>query len=421
MMESFADALHGRATILIEQKKYAEAAAFLRQALAQDPQDGWGLYLLALCQLHMPAEEKAASATIDRALAADGNNAAFHALRSHILTNDKKYAAALSAADTAVAIGPDYAGGHIARCAALIGTERWKDAEASARAALALDPDNAGAGNLLSETLRFQNRGAETAAHVQSMLAKDPTDAFSHANAGWVALEKGDLKNAQLHFLEALRIDPGFEYARKGIVETFKAKSPVYRGYLAYSFAMAKIPPRTRLAIIIGAVIAVRLLRSLFTGDLWVIGALIGIAYMIFVLWSWVAGGVGNLILLTDRFARHALVKSEKQEAVLVGGGVMAGVLMLIAGFAASIDPLQKIGIACIAAAFPFSATFHNDHPTGRWVFGIAGAVVLACGVASGLISTIAGESGMATILFSATLIIGVLTTWMGAFGVLRR
>ena len=115
-----------------------------------------------------------------------------------------------------------------------------------------LDADNSASANQLAQALRLQNKHAENASHLAGMLSRDPEDPYTHANAGWAALQRGERRAAEVHFREALRLSPGFESAREGLLTSFRARSPLYRAYLRYCFAMQRLGAGSRWAVIIG-------------------------------------------------------------------------------------------------------------------------------------------------------------------------
>ena len=157
----------------------------------------------------------------------------------------------------------------------------------------------------------------------------------------------------------------------------------MYRVYLAYCFKMAKLTQRARIGLIIGLYIVVKVIRSACTGNLAFIGTIAVFLYMIFAMWSWVAKGVGNMFLLLNDFARNALKKNEKIEAILVGGNVFAGIVICILGFGLRIHPLLFLGPSLIGAAFPFTLAFNNDNRTGKFVYAALGIVVMSLGLYS--------------------------------------
>lgn len=400
---------------LKELGRYADAESAFKEALAQEPNDGFALHQLAACQLHLPGRPRDALTTIDSAIALEPNDADHHVLRSFILGGLRRPKESLVAVETARSLDPQHSGALVAAAQAHLQMEKWPLAEQAAREALALDADNSAAANQLAHALRLQNKHEENASHLAGMLARDPEDEFTHANAGWSALQRGERRIAEVHFREALRLDPDFESAREGLLNSFRARSPIYRGYLRYCFFMQRISSGRRWAMVIGL-----WLGSKFAGAIPGGYALVAV-YMLFVLWVWVAKAVGNFFLLFDRFARCALRADEKREAAAVGGALSFGLVLLIAGFWIS-APVMLAGAGLIASSFPLSMTFTNHAPLGRWLFGSVAAVMLA-GIALLLAVRYLplADSEIAMQLFVAGAFGCLGCTWLGSIPALRR
>jgi tetratricopeptide (TPR) repeat protein len=351
--------------------RFADAATAFQEALAQEPNDAFALHQLAACQWRMPEGRKEALPTIDRAIAIEPNEAEHHVLRAFILCALDRPKEALESTQRALALDPNDSYAHTAEAQAWLQSENWPQAERAARQALALDADNSGAANQLAQALRLQNKQAENAAHLAGMLARDPEDAFTHANAGWSSLQRGQHREAEVHFREALRLDPDFDYAREGLLTSFRARSPLYRAYLHYTFAMMRLNRGARWAVILGLYVGVKFARYLPGGPVFVA------LYFLFVLWVWVSRPVGNAFLLFDRFARYALRLPEKIEAAAVAGSLAVGLTGVVAHFGFHSDFALLVGIGGIAVAFPLSLIFTNSSLLGRWVFGAIAAVAL--------------------------------------------
>jgi tetratricopeptide (TPR) repeat protein len=390
--------------------RFADAATAFKEALAQEPNDAFALHQLAGCEWRLPELRKEALETIDRAIALEPNGPEHHVLRAFILCALDRPKDALDSTQMALAFDPNDSLAHTAVAQAHLQMENWPLAERSAREALALDADNSGAANQLAQALRLQNKLDENAAHLAGMLARDPEDAFTHANAGWAALQRGQHREAEVHFREALRLDPDFEYAREGLLTSFRARSPLYRGYLKYSFAMARLNRKARWAVIIGLYLSVRFAERLPGG--WVLVTI----YFLFVLWVWVARPVGNALLLLDRFARYALRRAEKIEAALVTSCLAGGIAGVVLSLAFKWDDALLFGIAGIAAAFPLSLIFNNASVFGRWVFG--GLASLA---ASATILAISYDSRFSANFFVGACIACAASTWLGNIPALYR
>lgn len=402
--------------------RYADAETAIKEALAQEPNDAFALHQLAACQFHQPGRQREALATIDAAISNEPNDPDHHVLRSFILSSMRRAGEALTAAHAARELAPQHSVVYTAEAQAYLHLENWALAEQSARQALAWDADNSAAANQLAQALRLQNKLDENASHLAGMLARDPEDPYTHSSAGWSALQRGERRKAEEHFLEALRLDPEMESARQGLLTSFRARSPIYRGYLSYTFAMQRLSKNARWAVIIGLYLAFRFAHTLLNGPLRPFAIVFCVLYVLFALWGWVARGVGNFILLWDRFARHVLHRAEKIEAVFVGVGVLAGVPMAVGGSLLNNDTLFVIGTCLAASAFPLSMTFTNEAPAGRWIFGTIGFAMLALApvlLADMFFGILPQELG--SNIFTVGLIICLGTTWAGNVSGLRR
>ena len=418
-------AVFQRGCQLLDLKRYADAEAAFRTVLAHEPQHDWALHQLAFALWRQDRETEALEVAM-QAIGAAPDEAAHQVLRSHVLSSLHRQNEALAAADEAVRLDPAAADAFAARAQALSGQAQWVESELAARSALALNPEHGLAHHYLAHTLRQQGRVHENAAVVQEQLRRDPESPLAHANAGWAALERGARRTAEKHFAEALRLAPDFDWAREGLLQSFRARSPIYRAHLAYTFWMSKRRAGQQWAIILGIWLAVRFARILLTGPYRWIGLTLALGYLAFALWGWVARGVGNLLLLTDPFARMVLRRHEKLEAIFVGGGLLAGVAVATLGFAVANDRLLLAGGLWALAALPFACTFDNTRRFGRWLFGSigTGAWLLALTEIAALyvpgrwVDAIAGSE------LSALTVVGlgcVLTTWIGNLGALRQ
>ncbi len=414
--------------ILYEQNRHKEAAEVFKDLLSSNPQDVQALHLLAACQYHLPHEIDKAYQTVNQAVALEPDYAGHYELKSLILSGLGKNKEALTVIDQALSLDPNSCYAHGNRAYILIHLGRWAEAEKAARDALSLNADDTYAGNLLATALRMQNKLDENQHLISDLLAKDPEDAYSHSNAGWVYFQKGDIKKAYNHFREALRLNPHFEPARIGMLETFKVKSPVYGLYVKFSFFMSRQKKSVQWMIILGILIGFRLLKQLvknsFSGELKVIlGILISLVYLLFIFWSWFANGLGNFIVLTDRYARYALKKDEKLDAIFVGGAILLGVFLLLANIPFQLKQPLILGGTMIAAAIPLSITFINEKKKGRIFYGTIGTLIWILGIVTLLNSFIvqATTSVVLNFCFYGVLILVTTSTFLGAFGFLLR
>ena len=418
MSDSFA-----RALLFVRQGRYREAESYLRIAIQNDPEDPQGFFFLATCLMHDPNTRPEALSMIDQALRLRPTRAVYHAQRANILILLSRTKEALIEVEQARSLAPDSPDSYVAESLVMLVLGKPQEAERSARQALALDAENEAAGDSLADALRMQGKLDESAAQIRGLLGRNPENPWTHSSAGMLALQRGEVRVAETHFLSALRIEPEHREAREGLLHAFRARSPLYRAYLKYSFMMEKLGRTGRGMVVIGLLILMQFANAAFVGRLAPIGMVLVAFYFLFVLWIWVAKGVGNLFLLFDRFARIALRADEKAEALVVGGGVLSGLGLFAIGLWMKQISAIFSGLTLIAAAFPMSLFFTNRSKRGRFVFGLVGAFVYLGGLFALLlvILPVGSARGFATTLFGWTMLLALVTTWLGNIPALRR
>jgi tetratricopeptide (TPR) repeat protein len=412
-----------RALFFVRQGRFREAESYLRTAIQNDPDDPQGFFFLATCLMHDPDTRPEALSMIDQALRLRPTRAFYHAQRANILILLNRTKEALAEVERARSLAPDSPDSYLAESLVMLVLGKPQEAERAARQALALDPENEAAGDSLADALRMQGKLEESAEQIRGLLGRNPENPWTHASAGMLALQRGEVRAAETHFLSALRIEPEHREAREGLLHAFRARSPLYRAYLKYSFMMEKLGRTGRGLLVIGLLVLMQFANVIFVGRLAPIGMILIALYCLFVLWIWVAKGVGNLFLLFDRFARIALRSDEKKEALAVGGGVLVGLALFAAGLLFKQISVIFAGLTLIAAAFPMSLVFTNRSKPGRVVFGLISGFVYLGGIFSLLLVVLpAGNAaGFATTLFGWTMILALITTWLGNVPALRR
>ncbi|CAN5386848.1 hypothetical protein BH10CYA1_BH10CYA1_52470 [soil metagenome] len=128
---------------------------------------------------------------------------------SQIYQNQKKFQKALEMADLGLECEPEHEECLLNRGAALLDLNRLPEAEEATRQALRLDPE--------SDT--------------------------AHLNLGSIQLRLFNHAEAFKHYREALRLNPSSEQARMGVIESLKAKNPLYHGLLRFSVFCRSLPP----------------------------------------------------------------------------------------------------------------------------------------------------------------------------------
>ncbi len=422
-----------RAQLLRERGRHPEAVASILGYLASEPDDPHGFIELALNRMVIPGELERGLADARTAAGLMPGDPLPLTLQASILNRLDRDREALVLCDEALALDPEF--GFIWRIKgfALAGLKRWSEAEACALQALEIDPDDQAASNLLAHVLRMQNRLDESEQETRRRLARDPEDSFSFANAGWAALQRGQVAVAEGHFREALRLEPGLTHAREGLKESFRARSAFYRLFLRWVFFMQRLTEGRQMLFVVGLMVVFKVLRESLAGVH--PGVIIGLAivYYLLVFGTWLAAGLANFMLLWDRMARLALERVEMLDGLTVGGLFFGGIASLATGLALGSLPVAAAGAALMIAAIPASLVFTNPSPLGRWVFGSIATAALGFGAA--MTVTLAAQpqvdlfdrsalgvafSGAAGSHFGLLVLLVVAATWLGSVSRLR-
>jgi tetratricopeptide (TPR) repeat protein len=261
----------------------------------------------------------------------------------------------------------------------------------AARQGLAIDPDDDACANFQAMALTKLGRQSDADATIERALERNPENAYTHANRGWTLLEQGDHPRALDHFREALRIDPTLDWARQGIVEALKARYFLYRVMLKFFFWMSRLSTGVQWGIIIGGLVGQRVLNNLAANNpplrpfVWpILGA-----YFAFVLMTWLASPLFNLLLRLNRYGRLALSREQVATSNWVGSMLVAA-FACVAGalacflaeqllFAAGIGLL---GLVFVLVTLPLSTIFVCDVGWPRTIAILMTVALAGLGVA---------------------------------------
>jgi len=412
-----------RGLLLRAQGRLEDAEVFLKEAVAADPEDGHAFFELAVCQINMEGRRKEALYSINQAISLDPGISEFHSVKGIALAFLDRGKEALEAADEAIRLSPESSLAYQSKARGYLVQQSWADAEREARKALSLDPDDSESGHILASVLRLQGKMSENADAVDKLLRDNPEDPYAHFNAGWSALQRSDNRQAEEHFREALRIDSDFDQARTGLIESYKARSPLFRQYLKYCFFMQKFQRGTQWAIIIGFYLAYRFGRAMLSSVHPVAATVLMIVYLAFVFWVWVAGGLGHFLILTDRSARIALKRNEALEGLVVGGGLILGIGLAVVGSLTGAGYLILAGGGIAAASIPAALTFTNESRLGRFVFGGILAYVYGSTLVCAVVWCLKPDSEPNESMFALAmlgLLLCAICTWIGNIPALR-
>ncbi len=376
-----AEGAWARTVQLVERGEWEQAQSWISRILAEHPDDPPHLRALAMCQLGL-RETKQARATVSRLFALCGPEAELFRLQSRIELADGNRRAAMDAAMSGLRRAPHAAANHVAvaRCAAA--ARDWGAVETSVRQALALDPRHEEALHLLAVARSLDGDHDGSLSASRSMLASDPDSANGHSSLGWTLLRAGDHEAARQHFRESLRIDPSHPGARAGLLESLKARNAPYRAYLWWSAKVATLTTGRQVALTVGLLVAVQLLIRVKGGVFGLLATLAVFAYFLFVMWVWMAPGVGNALLWKDRDSRLLLDTAERVSALCVGLPFLVGIAAFLSGLALGSAVAMHVGIGLFLSAIASSLWIENEHPLGHRLYQILAVGGLALGVA---------------------------------------
>jgi tetratricopeptide (TPR) repeat protein len=367
-----------RALILQQQHRYADAAAELRQVLAGDPHDPGAHALLALCLVEQE-DLKGATGEAQQAVGLAPDLPMAHYALGLTLLRRNWLDEAKAAAQECVRLDA-FNPAHFALLAAIeMEGRNWPAALEQAENGLALDPDHSWSTNLRAMALVKLGRRDEASAAMGEALSRNPESAIGHANQGWTLLHRGDHRQAMVHFKEALRLDPNLDWAKAGMVEALKSSFFLYRWLLRFFLWMARLSGRAQWGVIIGAYVGYNVLRIVARNNpqlapyLWPLL----VAYIAFVVMTWVAYPLLNLVLRLHRFGRYALSRDQVASANWIGLLVAIGLAAIIARYATGIYPLRELAMVAGFLVIPMAGAYSCPRGWPRQVM-FAGAALMA-------------------------------------------
>lgn len=178
--------------------RYLEALDEARSAIAQNPENPVGHYILAM--LLMESDAKGSLTALEKALQLNPLSANFYTLKARLYLQLKKPKLALETIEEARKLNPIDVYSIQVHAVVLLHNGKARLAR-----------------QVIDEGLRLS-----------------PEDAAVHNARGWAMLRLGENDLARIHFLEALRLKPKFENAREGLVHALKARYPLYSWILRY-------------------------------------------------------------------------------------------------------------------------------------------------------------------------------------------
>ncbi len=314
--------------------KFEIAEKEFRMALAENPDDANAHAALSHCLSGMEKlDEAEAEAKI--AISLDPNYDYSYFVLARVYFERNRFDDAIKTVQTAIQLDPEDANYRSLLAAIYSQKHQWADSLAAADAGLAIDAEHDGCINLRAIALTHLGRKDEAASTIQGALERAPENSLTHANKGWSLLHQNNPTKALEHFREALRIDPTNDWAREGLLTALKAKNPFYRMMLAFFLFMNRQSDRSRWVIIIGILVGQNILLKVGKGDdpiAWIAWT-IAITAIVFVILTWLANPLMNIIMRFHPHGRYALTHDQRQQANLIGGCLLISAGLFICEF----------------------------------------------------------------------------------------
>jgi tetratricopeptide (TPR) repeat protein len=377
-----------RAKLLLEQSRYQMAEEELRQAVAESPNDAGIHAVLGLC---LSCQQRYQEATLEAevAIAIAPDSPFPHYILGYILCERQQLTAAQKAIREAIQLNP-YQASHfalLARCH--YQQKQWQASLEAATKGLSLDPEDVECLNYRALSLSQLGRGKEAMAAVKGAIATSPQDAASYASSGWILLSHGGSQQKALeYFRQALHLNPNLEWARQGVVEALKAKNPIYRLMLRYFLWGSRLNHRTRWVFTIGLFFSMRMLVASFANaGLTPLVAVVAIAYLLFVIFSWIADPLFTLMLRFDKFGRFALSPEEIQQSNWWSACFLSAIASCILWFCTKNLSALISAIVFGLLMIPVAATFNCEQGWTRRAMAIYTISLAVLGISMVILS----------------------------------
>jgi tetratricopeptide (TPR) repeat protein len=352
-----------RASMLIDQRRWEEAEIYLRAALATNPDSGDAHAWLALC---LSEQERFNEATGEAglAIAADPNAAYYHFVLGSVQFDRNMDREALAATDAALAMDPTLVQAWGLRSSIQHRAKNYKEALEAADKGLMLDAEHVQCVNLRAMALAGLGHSRQAGQVIHEALRRQPDSGMTHANMGWTLLRQGRAKEAQGHFREALRLQPNLDHARAGVVEAIKARFFPHRLILQYFLWMSRLRGRAQWAVILLGYFGYQGVRSLKAShpELGPFLVPLMVAYIVFVVSTWLAYPLMNLALRLHPFGKLALSREQRIWSLVLGVVIGAAIAAWIAYWRTGLDNIELLALG-ISLLIPSAAMISTTSP----------------------------------------------------------
>jgi tetratricopeptide (TPR) repeat protein len=319
---------------------------------------------------------------------------------------------AIHAAQAAQRLAPDYGDAALLEARARAQLGQWDRVRAIASAVAEREPGNEEA-ELLRAIAAEVARDGRLDPETWSRLGEQfPLNPVARAGSGWTRLNAGQIPAARAEFEQALAMDPSLSWAKEGLATALKARNPVYALLLRFFLWFGRLQPRTRTLILIGGFLGYHVLRrtAVLHPELRPLIVPVLVVYVAFVVLSWLADPLMNLLLMARAEGRRLLEPDQRRSAVLVGCCLALGAVLGIAGGVSGQARLALAGVGVGLASFAVAAAGGRDGRRRTQFYSMAAVAVTAS-----LVSAVAPEPTAGLLFLGAVLCTGAVT-WMSNF-----
>jgi tetratricopeptide (TPR) repeat protein len=274
-----------QASVLLDLKRYDEAASLLARAVAAEPEDSRAWCLLAAAHLGAGRHEEAAAAA-SRAITLAPSDDGPYRLASIAQRHLGQVTAAVSSANEACKLAPDEWRAYICLAQAELATEAdflaqaesreayFKAAERAAATALRLAPHEPDAHFTAGQVSYAQRNWKAARTHQERALALDPAHGGALNELGRISLRRGGSPRAARHFIQAARSAPGVStYGRNAEIPVQRVLGlttlAVYLASWALAIVIAAGIPVSRRSAVLGYTLAIALITGYGAVQLW--------------------------------------------------------------------------------------------------------------------------------------------------------
>jgi len=390
----------------------AEALEQLDRLIREEPYHGTAHALRALIHANQGQLDRAADdAGTAKQLASDHPFVLYVA--GAVALQQGAVLEAIRAAEEAQQFDPTYADAVLLEARARATAGQWARVIALADRVVEQEPENEEAAVLAAVARDVERDGELDEMAWKSLAERFPLNPVARAGSGWTRMHAGQIRAARAEFEQALALDPSLPWAKQGLVLALKARNPVYALLLRFFLWFSGLPTRTRTYVLIGGLLAYNLLRrtARTEPELKPFITPLLIAYAGFVVLTWLADPLLNLVLMARPEGRRLLTPDEKRGAVLVGACLTLAALL---GVTAAFTPWKNAGMSAFGVGFTSFAVTAAYQRRGRkrTQLQVLAGIALCSSLAAGILPD--QFAGIALVIAILCIVLG---TWMSHFG----